>query len=502
MIRSERITTLHFVPSMLSAFLASPASKGLAVTRVFCSGEELTADQRNRFHRTISGELHNLYGPTEAAVDVSFWPADRDDLSMPVPIGRPVWNTRLYVLDGHMRPVPAGVAGHLYLGGVQLARGYLGRPDLTEDRFVPDPFLPGERVYRTGDLARFRDDGAVIFLGRSDHQVKIRGLRIELGEIEKVIEAEKLRVNNVDPVTYQRIKTALKVQLFDIDKAGKRSYDQAKAGIGFAFGYLIFIFIFLYGVQVMRGVMEEKQNRVVEVLVSSVKPFQLMMGKIVGIAMVGLAQFLLWIALSVVLGTVGLSFAKDHISASALKDAQPQMTTQLQAQIDQTKAVQDQDSPNEELGVMMDILHELPIVPILVLFLFYFLCGYLLYSSLFAAVGSAVDAETDTQQFMLPITIPLMLGLFIAQTAVYNPDGPAVFWFSIIPFTSPVVMMVRIATGNAFDHLGELFLSMGLLIATFVLTTWFAGRIYRTGILMYGKKVTWKELGKWLFYKG
>lgn len=192
LIRSEGITTLHFVPSMLSAFLASPASKGLAVTRVFCSGEELTAAQRDRFHATMSGELHNLYGPTEAAVDVSYWPASRDDASLPVPIGLPVWNTRLYVLDDAMRPVPAGVAGHLYLGGVQLARGYLGRPDLTQDRFLPDPFLPGERIYRTGDLARLRDDGAVVFLGRSDHQVKIRGLRIELGEIEAAIMASGL----------------------------------------------------------------------------------------------------------------------------------------------------------------------------------------------------------------------------------------------------------------------------------------------------------------------
>ncbi len=321
-------------------------------------------------------------------------------------------------------------------------------------------------------------------------------------EIEKVIEAEKLRVNHVDPVTYQRIKTALKVQLFDIDKAGKRSYDQAKAGIGFAIGYVIFIFIFLYGVQVMRGVMEEKQNRVVEVLISSVKPFQLMMGKIIGVAMVGLTQFLLWILLTLVLGSVGMGFAKDQFSASALRDAQPQMTTQLQAQLGQETTVQGQDDSAEKLAVMMDIIDDLPIAAILGLFLFYFLGGYLLYSSLFAAVGSAVDAETDTQQFMLPITIPLMLALFIAQTAVYNPDGPAVFWCSIIPFTSPVVMMVRVAMGNAFEHPWELALSMVLLIGTFIFTTWLAGRIYRTGILMYGKKVSWKELGKWLFYKG
>ena len=322
-------------------------------------------------------------------------------------------------------------------------------------------------------------------------------------QIEKVLEKEKLRVNNVDPEVYQRIKTALKVQLFDIDKQGKQSYDQIKAGIGFAFGYLIFIFIFLYGVQVMRGVMEEKQNRVVEVLISSVKPFQLMMGKIIGVAMVGLTQFLLWIFISLILGGIGLSFAKDHISASAVQQAAaPQMSTQLEAQFAQGTTVQKGDDSNKQLSTMMDIWHDLPIARILALFLFYFLGGYLLYSSLFAAVGSAVDAETDTQQFMLPITIPMIIAISIAQTAVYNPDGPAVFWCSIIPFTSPVVMMVRVATGNAFDHPGELALSMGLLIATFIFTTWLAGRIYRTGILMYGKKVSWKELGKWLFYRG
>jgi ABC-2 type transport system permease protein len=321
-------------------------------------------------------------------------------------------------------------------------------------------------------------------------------------QIEQVIEQEKLRVNHVDPDTYRRIKTALKVQLFDIDKAGKQSYDQAKAGIGFAIGYIIFIFIFLYGVQVMRGVMEEKQNRVVEVLISSVKPFQLMMGKIVGIALVGLTQFLLWIALSAVLGSVGMSVVKDKISASALQEGAPQMTTQLQQQLDLPDAAQQQKETNEELGTVLEILDQMPIAAILGLFLFYFLGGYLLYSSLFAAIGSAVDAETDTQQFMMPITIPLMLALFIAQTAVYNPDGPAVFWCSIIPFTSPIVMMVRVAMGNAFEHPWELALSMALLVGTFLLTTWLAGRIYRTGILMYGKKISWKELGKWLFYRG
>ncbi|PJJ97216.1 non-ribosomal peptide synthetase [Lysobacteraceae bacterium NML91-0213] len=187
LVRGRGVTTLHFVPSMLEAFLAAPETQGLAVRRVFCSGEELGADLRDRFHATVRAELHNLYGPTEAAVDVSYWPASADDTSRPVPIGFPVWNTRLYVLDARMRPLPPGVAGDLYLGGVQLARGYLGRDDLTAERFIDDPHVPGARLYRTGDLARWRRDGAVEFLGRSDHQVKLRGLRIEPGEIESAI---------------------------------------------------------------------------------------------------------------------------------------------------------------------------------------------------------------------------------------------------------------------------------------------------------------------------
>ncbi|CAO3299068.1 enterobactin synthase subunit F [Stenotrophomonas] [Stenotrophomonas maltophilia] len=187
LIRGHGITTAHFVPSMLDAFLASPASEGLQLRRVFTSGEALDASLRDRFHTRVHAELHNLYGPTEAAVDVSYWPASAQDRSRPVPIGFPVWNTRLYVLDARMQPVPVGVAGDLYLGGVQLARGYLGRDDLTTERFLADPFLAAERIYRTGDVARWRRDGAVEYLGRSDHQVKLRGLRIELGEIEAAL---------------------------------------------------------------------------------------------------------------------------------------------------------------------------------------------------------------------------------------------------------------------------------------------------------------------------
>ena len=189
LIRTARISTVHFVPSMLDAFLAVPESQGLALRHVFTSGEALDAALRDRFHARMRAQLHNLYGPTEAAVDVSGWPASAEDTTRPVPIGFPVWNTRLYVLDAQLRAVPDGVPGDLYVGGVQLARGYLGRDDLTAERFIADPHVPGARMYRTGDRARWRRDGAVEYLGRSDHQVKLRGLRIELGEIEAVLHA-------------------------------------------------------------------------------------------------------------------------------------------------------------------------------------------------------------------------------------------------------------------------------------------------------------------------
>lgn len=188
-IKQERITVVHFVPSMLAAFLNEPASLGLKLDQVFCSGEALPATLRDRFHERIQADLHNLYGPTEAAVDVTYWPASKTDASDPLPIGFAVWNTQLYILDQHLRPVAPGTPGALYLGGRQLAQGYLGRADLTAARFVPNPFSPqtDARMYETGDLARWRSDGAVVYLGRQDDQIKLRGQRIELGEIETVL---------------------------------------------------------------------------------------------------------------------------------------------------------------------------------------------------------------------------------------------------------------------------------------------------------------------------
>ncbi len=191
-IQTEGITTLHFVPSMLQVFLEAPGVEACtSLIRVIASGEALPYELQRRFFGRLGAGLHNLYGPTEAAVDVTYWACEAEGKRSVVPIGRPVANTRIHLLDAHLRPVPVGVPGELYIGGVQVARGYLGRPELTAERFTPDPFSaePGARFYRTGDLARYLPDGAIDFLGRIDHQVKLRGLRIELGEIEAAIAA-------------------------------------------------------------------------------------------------------------------------------------------------------------------------------------------------------------------------------------------------------------------------------------------------------------------------
>jgi amino acid adenylation domain-containing protein len=190
LITRQKITNIHFVPSMLQAFLeAHGVERCTTLRRVFCSGEALTAEVQDRFFERITAELHNLYGPTEAAVDVTWW-ACRPGIDRVVPIGKPIANVQVYILDTQFQPAPVRVPGELYIGGVQLARGYLNRPELTAERFIPHPFStePGALLYRTGDLARWREDGAVEFLGRRDHQVKLRGYRIELGEIESVLQ--------------------------------------------------------------------------------------------------------------------------------------------------------------------------------------------------------------------------------------------------------------------------------------------------------------------------
>jgi ABC-2 type transport system permease protein len=253
--------------------------------------------------------------------------------------------------------------------------------------------------------------------------------------------------------------------------------------------FIIYMFIVVYGAQVMSGVVQEKTNRIVEVIISSVKPFELMMGKIIGIALVGLTQFFMWILLTVVI-LLGLSsvFAKD-IDATSLQNMQElsQKTTQ---------GMPTQQLPGE-FQDFMNALNGLDYMQIIGLFIVYFLAGYLLYASLFAAVGSAVDNETDTNQFTMPIMIPIIFAIYAGIFAAENPDGPLAFWCSMVPFTSPIVMMVRLPFGVPA---WQLIVSISILILSFVGSTWVAAKIYRTGILMYGKKVTWTEMWKWLKY--
>lgn len=266
----------------------------------------------------------------------------------------------------------------------------------------------------------------------------------------------------------------------------------AATGIGFAAAFIMYIFIFIYGMMVLRGVVEEKSSRVMEVIISSVKPFQMMLGKIIGIAAVGLFQFILWVVLTFGIVTLASSFIG--------KDQQKEL---MKSRIEAAAPGQDEiASAVEEEAASFDLLAELKTVNLpfmLTMFLFYFLGGYLLYASLFAAIGSAVDNEADSQQILFPVTIPIILAIIVAQMVIQNPGSSIAFWFSMIPLTSPIVMLVRIPFGVPA---WEIALSMTLLIGGFFATAWLAARIYRVGVLMYGKKVTVKELAKWLFYKG
>ena len=320
--------------------------------------------------------------------------------------------------------------------------------------------------------------------------------------MEKEIEKRKLQSYNIEDIDkiMKEVESTVKVQTILISEEGeeKKTSTGLSMGIAYVSGLLIYILTFMFGAQVMRGVIEEKTNRIVEVLISSVKPFQLMMGKILGIALVGLTQFFLWIVLTIII----VAYAQSTFLPDDLPIPNNQITQSIMS------AEQNPDIEAAQGAVSIPELNELQLVLesakainwplILGSFIIYFLGGYLLYAALFAAIGSAVDNETDTQQFMMPITIPLLLGLFVSMAAFQNPDSSLVFWFSFIPFTSPMVMMARLPFG--VPPL-ELIISMVLLILTFLGTTWMAAKIYRTGILMYGKKPSYKELVKWLRYK-
>ncbi len=316
----------------------------------------------------------------------------------------------------------------------------------------------------------------------------------DVGSIEKMLETQirdlKMQQMKIDQKLLDSLKTNVSVSTVKLGQEGQEKSSNAgiQFGIGMVGGILMYMFIFIYGAQIMQGIIEEKTSKVVEVIVSSVRPFQLMMGKIIGLASVGLLQFLIWIILmsTLTFGVLGY-FGIDPPQQQAMQ----QMGGEIAAQ---------QAAANTQMVSNIQEIMNMPWGYILINFLFYFLGGYLIYGALFAAVGSAVDSPAEAQQFMFPITIPLLISyMSLFMFILKDPHGTISVWLSIIPFTSPIAMMGRIGFEVPWWQLA---LSMVLLIAGFIFTTWMAGRIYRVGILMHGTKVNYKVLVKWFLQRG
>lgn len=313
----------------------------------------------------------------------------------------------------------------------------------------------------------------------SEKQVPLDLKRYVENSLEKYVEEEKITSYNIPNLKtiIKESQTEIAITTIKLNEDGSPnvSSTEVASGVGMLFMFLIYFFVFVYGTMVMNSVVQEKTNRIVEVIICSVKPFELMLGKIISIALVGLTQFLLWVLFIAVLIFAGSNFIEVPATQPTLSSVDENAMTQV-----------------------LQGLMSVNFVEIISFFVLYFIGGYLLYASLFASIGAAVDNETDTQQFVLPITIPILFAMYAGIYSIENPDGPLAFWCSLVPFTSPIVMMVRLPFGVA---LWEKLLSLAILVATFLLTTWMAAKIYRTGILMYGKKITWRELLKWIKYK-
>ena len=292
-----------------------------------------------------------------------------------------------------------------------------------------------------------------------------------------------------------------------IDKNGEESHKNTKLkeiqlATGYISGILIYIFIFMYCSMVLRNVLEEKTNRIVEIIVSSVKPIQLMIGKIIGVALIGFTQLVIWIlSLVVILGIVKFSFPDVFTENTNNIEVTQNLPDNYYAYVPSDSQMSNSNIDNIIDNEFVSSLMSINFTNIILFFLFFFLSGYFLYASLYAAIGGAVDNDTDTQQFMLPLTLPLLLTFVAAQYIAENPDGPIAFWFSIIPFTSPIAMLIRIPFGIEAVQTWEIILSCSLMLIGCFASAWVAAKIYRTGILMYGKKITYKELWKWLRYK-
>ena len=307
--------------------------------------------------------------------------------------------------------------------------------------------------------------------------------------MKQVVEHQKLLASGIDPDIVKASATTINVQSIKMSKKDdgeQKSFGEFEFILGLLLAVIIYFVIFIFGGQVMRGVIEEKTNRIIEVIVSSVKPFELMMGKIIGIALVGLTQFLLWGVLTLAISGIVSTFlpTQDVFSAG----------TVMSEQIAESSANTDD---SEVLTEVFEVINSINFKDILWCFLFYFIGGYFLYSAMFAAIGAAVDNETDTQQFATPISLLLVIPMICSSVIASAPDSSLAFWMSMIPFTSPVGMMLRIPFGVP---IWQIVVSVAVLFITFVIFTWLASKVYRTGILMYGKKTTWNEIFKWIKY--
>lgn len=365
--------------------------------------------------------------------------------------------------------------------------------------------------YTTGDLEKmkssFAEDGAfgVLYIPSldlsditvrrfegfqffSETNASIRTMERIENQIEARLKDLKLQRSGLDHSVIENLQVNASLSTFNITESGeaKESNSGLSFAVGYGTGFLIYMFIFVYGAQIMQSVLDEKTNRIVEVIVSSVRPFQLMMGKVLGVGAVGLTQILIWIALMATLSTVGIGLLSGGGSEVMMEAASQQMPQEALSQ-------------NQEMAAnIQSMLASIPVVKILLCFLFYFLGAYFLYGALYAAVGSAVDSPQDAQQFMFPIIIPIIASIMAMFFVLDDPNGTLAVTLSMIPFTSPIIMMARIPFGVPG---WELALSMLLLVAGFVGTIYVAGRIYRIGILMYGVKVNWKIMKKWFTMK-
>lgn len=407
----------------------------------------------------------------------------------------PVLFAALMIVPGVLASLPAD-----HKNIVVLDEPALLLPEVGNDQFALDYLNPKEfDLALAKDYLRDSDKDALLYIpagegwdpdfikrnillyGKEDIGMELQGF-IE-NRIEDKINQQKLLKQGVDPEVVNQAKTQVNIKSFTLgeeDGQDETSATPLKMGLGYIAGMMIYFFIFFYSVQVMRGVIEEKTSRIVEVIISSVRPYQLMLGKILGIGLVGVVQFLIWIILSSLIYVVVSQFVYPEIFA------QQSISGPNGADL----------SVLETTGIF-DMVSSINFPLVLGGFVFYFFGGYFLYSALFAALGSAIDQEADSQQFMLPVTAPMIIAIITAMNVIQEPNGQLAFWMSMIPLTSPITMMIRLPFGIP---LWEVALSGAILVASFFAVVGIASKIYRVGILMYGKKVTWKELYKWLKY--